>query len=84
MKNLNVMDIFTAVILIVGGLNWGIYGFFGVNIIDSIFGVMSVVSRIIYILVGVSAVYVAMMTSNLEQKICSNAPNMQSIKQITH
>jgi uncharacterized membrane protein YuzA (DUF378 family) len=49
----------TALVLIViGGVNWGLVGFFDYNLIDSLFGVASALSRIIYALVGLAALYV--------------------------
>lgn len=54
MKNL---DLIVAVLLVIGGLNWAFIGVFQYNFIDSIFGMNSVISRIIYILVGISAIY---------------------------
>ncbi len=42
-------------LLIIGGLNWLLVGF-GWNLVDSIFGMGSILSRIIYILVGLSAI----------------------------
>jgi uncharacterized membrane protein YuzA (DUF378 family) len=50
-------DIVVAVLLAVGGLNWGLVGLFGFNLVASLFGDMSFLSRVVYILVGVSAVY---------------------------
>lgn len=44
------------IILIIGGLNWGIIGLFNVNIVHEIFR-WEVLERIIYILVGLSAIY---------------------------
>ncbi|MEI7782349.1 MAG: DUF378 domain-containing protein [Planctomycetota bacterium] len=46
------------VLLIVGGLNWGLVGFFNFDLVASLFGSMSVVSRVVYSLVGLSAVYI--------------------------
>lgn len=57
MKNYLWLDRIVFFLLLLGGLNWGLVGLFDWNIIDAIFGVMSVVSRIIYILIGLSAVY---------------------------
>ncbi len=54
MKNL---DVIVAVLLVIGGLNWGLVGAFEFNLIDVIFGMGSAVSRIIYVLVGLSALY---------------------------
>ena len=45
-------------ILIVGGINWGLIGFFKYNLVDSIFGPdLFIVSRIIYALVGIAAIW---------------------------
>jgi uncharacterized membrane protein YuzA (DUF378 family) len=44
------------VLLIIGGINWGLVGLFNVDLVASIFGSMSSVSRLVYILVGLSAV----------------------------
>jgi len=51
---------FYAIILtlvIIGGINWGLIGLFNYNLVDSIFGTMSLISRVIYTLVGVAAVW---------------------------
>jgi len=46
-------------LLVVGGLNWGLVGLFGVDLVAAICGPGSIASRIIYVLVGLSAVYCA-------------------------
>ncbi|MCX5684354.1 MAG: DUF378 domain-containing protein [Planctomycetota bacterium] len=51
------LNVLTACLLIVGGLNWGLIGIFNLNLIGSLFGEMSALSRILYIFVGLSAVY---------------------------
>jgi uncharacterized membrane protein YuzA (DUF378 family) len=45
-----------AVLLIAGGLNWGLIGLFGFNLVASVFGGLG---RIIYIAVGWAAIYYA-------------------------
>jgi uncharacterized membrane protein YuzA (DUF378 family) len=47
------------VLLIIGGLNWGLVGLFNFDLVAAIFGQLAFVSRLVYILVGLSAVYVA-------------------------
>ena len=42
---------------IIGCINWGLVGIFNFNLVDAIFGAMSVISRIIYILVGISGLW---------------------------
>lgn len=57
MKNHHVMHLIAKILLIVGGLNWGLIGLFHFNLVGAIFGDMYVLSRIIYVLVGLAAVY---------------------------
>ena len=54
---LNSIDWIAYVLTIVGGLNWGLVGAFEFNLVDELFGEGSTLSRIVYILVGLSAVY---------------------------
>jgi uncharacterized membrane protein YuzA (DUF378 family) len=54
MRTLNVI---TLILLIVGGLNWGLVGLFDFDLVAALFGAMSPLSRIVYVLVGVAAVY---------------------------
>jgi uncharacterized membrane protein YuzA (DUF378 family) len=54
MKPLNVI---TLILLIVGGLNWGLVGLADFDLVAALFGAGSMLSRIVYILVGVSALW---------------------------
>ena len=51
------LDVIAEILLVIGGLNWLLVGIFSFDVVAAIFGQMSVISRIIYILVGVSALY---------------------------
>jgi uncharacterized membrane protein YuzA (DUF378 family) len=51
------LNILTQVLLIVGGLNWGLVGLANFDLVAAIFGEMSLLSRIVYGLVGLSAIY---------------------------
>ena len=51
------LDTITLILVIIGGLNWGLVGLFGLNVVAAIFGDASALSRLIYILVGLSAVW---------------------------
>lgn len=62
---LNAADWTALVLLIIGGLNWGLVGFFNFDLVAAIFGDGSALSRIIYALVGLAAVYVALNTARL-------------------
>ena len=54
---LNALDWIAMVLLIVGGLNWGLVGLFDIDVVVRILGVMSTASRSVYILVGLAALY---------------------------
>jgi hypothetical protein len=56
-KRMNAVDWVTMVLLIIGGLNWGLVGLFNFDLVATLFGQMSALSRIIYVLVGLSALY---------------------------
>ncbi len=47
----------TFTLVIIGAVNWGLIGLFNFNLVSSIFGSLSAVEHIIYVLVGVSGVY---------------------------
>lgn len=53
---MNILHIIAWVLLIIGGLNWGLIGALDFNLVDTLFGAGSVLSRIVYILVGLSAI----------------------------
>ena len=54
---MKVIDTIALVLIIIGAINWGVVGIFNFNLVDAIFGAMSVISRIIYILVGISGLW---------------------------
>ena len=47
----------TLVLLIVGGLNWGLVGLADFDLVAALFGEMSPLARIVYVLVGLSALW---------------------------
>ena len=49
----------SARLLIVGGLNWGLVGLFGFDLVAAIFGAGSGAARAVYVLVGLSAIWQA-------------------------
>ena len=54
---MRIVNVITLVLLIVGGLNWGLIGLFDFDLVAALFGEMSALSRIVYTLVGVSALW---------------------------
>ncbi len=59
------------ILAMIGALNWGLVGIFNWNLVDSIFGMGSTIGRIIYILVGLSAVYLIFTHKN-SCKMCDD------------
>jgi hypothetical protein len=51
------VDVIAMVLLTVGGINWGLVGLANFDLVAAIFGDMSVVSRLVYVVVGLSAAY---------------------------
>ena len=53
---MHILKIIAYILVIIGAINWGLVGFFGFDLVASLFGDMSLVSRIIYALVGISGI----------------------------
>ena len=58
----NFLKYFSYTLVIIGAINWGLIGFFDFDLVAAIFGEMSMLTRIIYSLVGVSAI-ISLITS---------------------
>lgn len=71
MIKLKFLHIIAFILVVVGGLNWGLVGAFDFNLVNTIFGSMATIETIVYILVGLSAVYLAV-THNKDCKACSS------------
>jgi uncharacterized protein len=68
---MKILHIVAWVLLIIGGLNWGLVGVADVDLVAKIFGAGSVLSRIIYILIGLSGIYGIYACSTCKDK-CSS------------
>ena len=54
---MKVIDKIALVLIIIGAINWGLIGFFQFDLVATLFGDMSVISRIVYGLVGISGLW---------------------------
>ena len=68
MNKLNTVDWVALILVIIGGLNWLLVGLFGFNLVAAIFGDTAVISKIIYILVGLSSIYIIFILGKLQKK----------------
>jgi len=64
-STINALDWVAMVLLIIGGLNWGAVGLLNVDVVAAVFGTQTPLSRIIYVLVGLSALYSIYTTSKI-------------------
>ena len=55
--SMKILDKIALVLIIIGAINWGLIGFFKFDLVATIFGEMSTLSRIIYALVGISGLW---------------------------
>jgi len=56
---MKMLSMVALLLLVVGGVNWGLVGLLDLDLVAMIFGEMSMLARVVYVLVGASAVYVA-------------------------
>jgi uncharacterized membrane protein YuzA (DUF378 family) len=56
------------ILVVIGAINWGLVGLFNFNLVAAIFGPLTVVSRIIYVLVGLSGLYLLYVASQLSSR----------------
>jgi uncharacterized membrane protein YuzA (DUF378 family) len=54
---MKILDTTALVLIIIGGINWGLVGFFDYNLVDTIFTQGSIAARVIYDIVGVAALW---------------------------
>jgi len=72
--NNKVVHMVAFILLVIGGLNWLLVGLFDMDLVSKIFGEMTTLSRVVYILVGLSAIYEIV----THKKLCTmcKAPQM--------
>ncbi len=67
MKSLHIV---TFILVVVGALNWGLIGLFSFNLVNLIFGTIPWLETLVYVLVGLSAIYEAAIHTK-SCKLCS-------------
>ncbi|NMB48595.1 DUF378 domain-containing protein [Candidatus Kuenenbacteria bacterium] len=68
MNKLKTLDWVALILIIVGGLNWLLVGLFSFDLVAAIFGAMSIIARVVYVLVGLSAVYILLVSGKFAKK----------------
>lgn len=62
------LDIVAAVLLVIGGLNWGLVGVAQIDLVASLFGHGSALANVIYVLIGLSALYQAVSLRAIQRR----------------
>jgi uncharacterized membrane protein YuzA (DUF378 family) len=65
---MSAIDYVAMALLIVGGLNWAMVGLFDVDVVATLFGAGSPATRLIYVLVGLSALYSIYTATKMSRK----------------
>ena len=60
---MSALDYIAMALLIIGGLNWALVGLFSIDLVATLFGNQTPVSRLVYIVVGLSALYAIYLVS---------------------
>ncbi len=54
---MKIIDKIALILVIIGAINWGLVGVFDFNLVEMIFGDMTIIARIVYALVGISGLW---------------------------
>lgn len=68
MRTLNTVDWVALVLVLVGGLNWGLVAIANFDLVAALFGDGSALARIVYGLVGIATIYIAVISPKLGVK----------------
>lgn len=61
-------DLISVALLVVGGLNWGLVGLLHFDLVAALFGNATLLSRIVYLVVGLSALYQALQWKAMQRR----------------
>ena len=56
-RSMKALDIIAAILLVIGGLNWGLVGVADFNLVTYVLGSMDMLARIVFVIVGLAALY---------------------------
>ncbi len=62
------LDVVAAVLLVIGGLNWGLIGVAQFDLVAALFGSMSLLSQVVYGMVGIAAAYQALQWKSIQRR----------------
>ena len=62
------IDVIAMILLVIGGLNWGFLGAFNFNLVTWLFGMMFPMMKLVYILMGLSALWQIFQWNNIQKR----------------
>lgn len=62
---MQIVNWIAVILVIVGGLNWGLVGAFDIDLVAMLFGEMSAIARTVYVVVGLAAIWVAIQSPKM-------------------
>lgn len=75
---MKVLDVIAGILVIIGALNWGLFGAFHIDVVAMIFGNMPMVARTIYVLIGVAGLYEIFFIKCIHCRWCDKQNHCQS------
>lgn len=70
---MNFLRYMAYALVLIGAINWGLIGFFDFNLVSALLGDMTLLSRIVYSTVGLSAIYAAFVLPHCEKtEVCKD------------
>jgi len=59
MAGMDILELIAKILVVIGGLNWLLVGLLNMNLVTIIFSFMPVLETVVYVLVGLAALYMA-------------------------
>ena len=66
---LNFADWVALILLIIGGINWGLVGLMNLDVVASVFGAGSTMARVVYVLVGLAGLWAIFLAVRLGRRV---------------
>lgn len=62
------LDVIAALLLVIGGLNWGLVGLANFDLVASVFGSGAALAQVVYVVVGLAAIYQAIQWKSIQRR----------------
>lgn len=66
---MKVVDYIAHILILIGAINWGLYGFFEFDLVRYIFGDLTIAARVVYVLIGIAGLYCISFFGRIKQPV---------------